>query len=198
VYPENSIEEAVQRLIERRTVKVIHMLEPGPSDEQMHKILSAAIRVPDHGKLAPWRFIEFSGDARVTFGEVLAQCYQAQKPDANETQVAHEAARFLRAPRVVAVISRVQHEHKIPVWEQTLSAGAACQNLLVAANLVGFVAQWLTEWYAYDNGVDRALGLQQNERVAGYIYIGSAAEKPPERPRVILNEVHSRWVASDT
>ena len=96
---------------------------------------------------------------------------------------------------MVAVISRVKHEHKIPVWEQTLSAGAACQNLLVAANLVGFVAQWLTEWYAYDKGVDQALGLEQDERVAGYIYIGSAAEKPPERPRATLDEVHRQWVA---
>ena len=197
MYPENSIEEAVQRLIERRTVKVIHMLEPGPDDAQMQKILSAAIRVPDHGKLAPWRFIEFNGDAREAFGEVLGRCYQAQKPEASQAQIAHEAARFLRAPRVVAVISRVKHEHKIPVWEQTLSAGAACQNLLVAANLVGFVAQWLTEWYAYDKGVDQALGLGQDERVAGFIYIGSAAEKPPERPRATLEEVHSQWVTPD-
>lgn len=193
MYPENSLEDAVQRLIERRTVKVIHMLEPGPSDEQMQKILQAAIRVPDHGKLAPWRFIEFSGDARTAFGEVLGRCFQTQKPDATQAQIAHEQARFERAPNVITVISRVKYEHKIPVWEQTLSAGAACQNLLVAANLMGFTAQWLTEWYAYDKGVDEALGLVEGERVAGYLYIGSAAERPQERARAELSEVHSHW-----
>ena len=106
MYPENSIEEAVQRLIERRTVKVIHMLEPGPDDAQMQKILSAAIRVPDHGKLAPWRFIEFNGDARVAFGEVLGRCYQAQKPEASQAQIEIPSKSFFSFHSVIEKVLR--------------------------------------------------------------------------------------------
>jgi nitroreductase len=198
MYPGNALEDALMRLVTRRSVKALDLQTPGPNEEQLETILSAAIRVPDHGKLAPWRFIEFNGQARSEFGEVLADCFFAQNPAATPAQIENEKARFERAPVIVAVIGRINPEHKIPVWEQTLSAGAACQNLLIAANMMGFSAQWLTEWYAYDSNVDKALGLTPQEQVAGYIYIGSASEKPPERPRASLEEVRSVWRASSS
>ena len=167
---------------------------PGPSPEQLTQILTAAARVPDHKKLAPWRFIVFEGEARAKFGAQLATILQAE--DANPPSPARlelEAGRFLRAPLVVAVISRVTPVPAAPEWEQVLSAGAACQTLCLAANALGFGTNWITEWYGYSAGVKKVLGLAQNERVAGFIYIGTASAKLPDRDRPKLEEIVSRW-----
>ena len=118
---------------------------------------------------------------------------RALKPEAPDAAVA-ERARFMRAPLIIAVISCIQEHPKIPQWEQLMSAGAACQNLLVGANLMGFAAQWLTEWYAYDSVIDQVLGLKAGERVAGFVYIGSATAKPEERQRPDLQERIDHWV----
>ena len=150
-------------------------------------------RVPDHGKLAPWRFILFEGEERAKFGNILRKVTQAENADAPEELLDFEQARFTRAPLVVAVISRVTEKHKIPVWEQQLSAGAVCQNMLIAASAMGFAAQWLTEWYAFDETVKQAMGLLPGERVAGFIYIGTAKEQPRERPRKDITELSSHW-----
>ena len=125
--------------------------------------------------------------------DILAQRYTQRNPEAREQHIQAERQRFLRAPVVVAVIARIRGGIKIPEWEQQLSVGAACQNILVAANLLGYAAQWLTEWYAFDEVVDAALGLQAHERVGGFIYLGSANEKPPERVRPELAELLSDW-----
>ncbi len=186
--------KALQALLSRRSVLANNMIEPGPSAEEVSTILRAAHRVPDHGKIGPWRFIIFKGDARAAFSNVLKARTQEIDPGASEKLLKFEAERFLRAPLVIAVISS-PIEHKVPAWEQVLSAGAACQNMLLASQALGYSAQWLTEWYAYDEKIRSHLKLNDSEKVAGFIYIGTAAEKPKERARPDLSERVSYWEA---
>ncbi len=183
--------EMVELLLRRRSVKAIDMVEPGPDAAELETIVRCGIRVPDHGKLAPWRLVRFTGAARHRFGDVLVAAWQAAHPDDPPARAELERGRLARAPAVLAVISRVTPEHKIPEWEQVLSAGAVCQTLLIAAHAVGFRAQWLTEWFAYDAMVAEALGLAANERIAGFIHIGSAKADPAERPRPDVGDVIS-------
>lgn len=171
------------------------MIEPGPTAEETDIILRAGARVPDHGKLVPWRFILFRGEARGDFGKVLQERYRVLEPRAGEDMLKIEAERFLRAPLVVAVVSRVVPHVKAPEWEQVLSAGASCQNMLVAATALGYACSWLTEWCAYDAGIARALGLGDNERIAGFLYFGSPSVPKDERDRPVLAEICSAWKA---
>lgn len=173
----------LELLLNRRSVKATEMREPGPDAGALRRILEAGIRVPDHGKLGPWRLVRFIGEDRARFGEVLVDAWRKAHPEDPPGRAELERGRLERAPVVVAVISSVTPEHKIPEWEQVLSAGAVCQNLLVAATASGFCAQWLTEWYGYDPHVTAALGLGAHERVAGWIYIGSSDAVPTERAR---------------
>ena len=175
--------ETLALLSHRRSTVAKNMTGPGPSSDQVEALLRIASRTPDHGKLFPWRFMVFEGPARARFGEILESRLREIEPDGPEERYSLERSRFERAPVVVAVISDVTENHKIPEWEQVLSAGAVCQQMLIAASAMGFAAQWLTEWYAYDRVTKKALGLDTGERVAGFIYIGSAAEAPTERPR---------------
>lgn len=167
----------------RRSTPADFMLEPGPDAVVLQDMLTIAARVPDHRRVVPFRFIVFEGKARETFGEALERAYVANEPEAEESRIEKERNRFMRAPVVVAVISSVNREHRTPEWEQILSAGAACQNLLLAASAHGFAAQWITEWYAYDKRIRQALALQSHEQVAGFVYIGTAREDPKERAR---------------
>lgn len=185
--------EIIDFLLKRRSIVVRNMIEPGPSEEELDMILRASLRVPDHGKMGPWRFILLRGDAQVRFGEVVGEAYRKANPDAIDEQVEIERERFQRAPLVIAVVSRVQKEHKIPVWEQELSSGAACMNMLNASLALGFAAQWITEWPAYNADVASALGLGDNERIAGFVYVGSAANAPDERGRPELGDIVSEW-----
>ena len=175
--------EIIDFLLTRRSVTARNLTEPGPNDEQLDQILRAAHRVPDHGKLGPWRFIILKGDARAKFGEILGAAYQKDNPDAFDELVEVEKERFQRAPVVVAVTSLITPEHKIPEWEQTLSSGAACMNMLNAAHALGLAAQWITEWPAYNDDVAKGLGVGEEERIAGFIYIGTASQPPDERLR---------------
>lgn len=186
-------QSALDLLLKRRSVVANKLGPPGPDAGQLRDILTAAARVPDHKKLVPWRFVVFEGEARARFGKVLAEACAENEPDAGATRIETEARRFVRAPVVVAVISRVVDNPGVPEWEQVLSAGAACQNLLTAANACGFSGQWITEWYAFDEKVRAALGLEQNERVAGFIYIGTAQEPPEERDRPDLDAITIYW-----
>jgi nitroreductase len=179
--------EAVSLLLSRRSGSAKAMGKPGPSQKQLDQILAAGGRAPDHGKLFPWRFIVFEGKGRNRIGDILAEAMEAEGERAK--QVEEERARFLRAPVVVGVISRVRELHKIPVWEQELSAGAVCQNILIAATALGFVGNWLTEWYAYHPMVKERLGLKPGERVAGFIYIGVPTEALEERPRPEMGKI---------
>ena len=175
--------ETLALLATRRSTVAKNMTGPGPDPEQVETLLRLAARVPDHGKLHPWRFIVFEGDARAKFGETLEARLRALEPDAPPERYALERDRFTRAPVVIGVISDTTENHKIPEWEQILSAGAACQTLLIAASALGFAAQWLTEWYAYDKHIKTELGLAPGERVAGFVYIATACVDPEERPR---------------
>jgi len=188
-------QETIDLLLTRRSVKPMTMIEPGPCEEETEIILRAGARVPDHGKLAPWRFILFKGEARGDFGKLMAERYRALEPRAGEEALKIEAERFLRAPLVVAVVSRIVPSVKAPEWEQVLSAGASCQNMLVAATALGYACSWLTEWCAYDAGIARALGLGDNERVAGFLYFGSPSLPKDERDRPVLAEICSAWKA---
>lgn len=168
-------------LLSRRSGSAKAMTGPGPDPAQLDTILACAARAPDHGKLFPWRFLVIAGDGRARAGDILAQTSAAE--GAHDRQVEEERARFLRAPLVVGVISTAREMLKIPVWEQQLSAGAVCQNMLIAATAMGFAANWLTEWYGYHPAVLAALGLKPGERMAGFIYIGRPAAPLEERPR---------------
>ena len=187
-----SAPEAINLLLTRRSGSAKAMTGPGPDAEELRTILTAAARVPDHGKLFPWRFIVFEGEARARFGEVLAECLKASEP-ASEERLAMERGRFLRAPVVVAVISRVREGIPIPVWEQQLSSGAVCQTMLIAATALGYVANWITEWPAYNSLVGERLGLQPGERISGCIYIGKAALPLEERVRPDLDKLVTRF-----
>ena len=178
---------ALDLLLSRRSGSAKSMTAPGPSPEQLIEILKAGTRVPDHGKLSPWRFLVFEGAGRERFGEILADV--SRRGGVPEDQVEDWRRRFLRAPLVIAVISHAREMVKVPVWEQELSAGAVCQNILLAVHALGFVGNWLTEWYAYHPAVKTRLGLVPGERVAGFIYVGTASEKLEERPRPDLEKI---------
>ena len=182
---------ALDLLLTRRSGSAKAMQGPGPSKKQIEDILRAGARAPDHGKLFPWRFLVFEGKGRERMGDILAEVMEAQGERAK--QVEEERNRFLRAPLVIGVISAAREQHKIPVWEQELSAGAVCQNLLIAATALGFVGNWLTEWYAYDPAVKEKMGLKPGERVAGFIYIGAAKDELEERPRPEMDKIVSRF-----
>lgn len=185
--------DALELLLTRRSVSANQMRPPGPSATDLDRILTAAARVPDHKKLAPWRFIVFEGEARERFGQVLAQvCAREEKEPPSTMRLELEAKRLMRAPTVVAVVSRVTHNPAAPDWEQQLSAGAVCQNMTLAANALGFATNWITEWYSYSAGVQAALGLARNERIAGFVYIGSG-DTPPDRERPSLSDIVTRW-----
>jgi nitroreductase len=185
---------ALELLLSRRSVKPAGMAAPGPSPDQLNTILTAAARVPDHKKLVPWRFIVFEGDARAKFGEVIAAaCAKEEKEPPSPARLETERGRLLRAPTVVAVVSRVVPSPGAPEWEQVLSCGAACFNMCIAANALGFGSNWLTEWYSYSPHVRAALGLADNERLAGFVYIGTAVERQPDRERPDLAQIVQRW-----
>ena len=178
-------------LLTRRSGSAKAMTGPGPDAGQLADILKAGARAPDHGKLFPWRFIVFEGEARARAGDIIADVAKADGE--RDKQVEEERGRFLRAPVVIGVISSARELHKIPVWEQELSAGAVCQNILLAATAQGFVANWLTEWYAFHPSVKHAFGLKTGERVAGFIYIGTSDIKLEERPRPEMDAIVTRF-----
>jgi nitroreductase len=186
-----SAPQTLDLLQSRRSGSAKAMKGPGPSPDQLSTLITCASRVPDHGKLTPWRFIVFEGDARMRFGDHLVAALKKTEPTASEERVAQEQNRLMRAPVVIAVISRVRKDVPIPEWEQVLSAGASCQTLLIAAHAMGFVAGWITEWYAYDQSVRVVLGLQEGERVAGFVYIGHPADALADRPRPALDTIVS-------
>ncbi len=183
-------------LANRRSVKPDKLLAPGPSSADLDRILKIATRVPDHKKLAPWRFIVFEGTARARIGEIFAEaCRQEEKEPPSHVRLDTERGRFLRAPMVLAVISEIKPKPGAPEWEQVLSAGAACFNTCLAANALGFGTCWITEWIAYSPAVRKSLQLKDSERVAGFIYIGTAADKPEERERPDVGSLVTRWPA---
>jgi nitroreductase len=185
--------DALELMKTRRSVKPMELGGPGPSAAEIETLLTIASRVPDHGKLAPWRFIVFEGDARARAGETIAKIFHGDHAEATPDQLDFERKRLARAPLVIAVVSRATPHAKIPEWEQQLSAGAAAMNLVHAAHALGYAASWITEWYAYDRRVLDALGLAPNERMAGFVHIGRPAKPPEDRDRPKLADIVTRF-----
>lgn len=185
--------DALELLKTRRSVKPMELTGPPPAASEIETLLKIASRVPDHGKLAPWRFIVFEGSARAAAGEAIAAAYCADHPDAATDQIEFERKRLARAPLVVAVVSRAGPHVKIPEWEQQLSAGASAMSLVFAAHAMGYAASWITEWYAYDRRVLDALGLAPHERIAGFVHIGRPVKPPEDRDRPMLDAIVTRF-----
>lgn len=179
-------------LLSRRSTAIKNLAAPGPDAAQIDQILTAASRVPDHNKLAPWWFVVFEGDAREKFGAVLREAYLIEDKEAAPAKLDLEAEKLLRAPVVIAVISRVK-ESKIPQWEQFLSAGAACFNLCLAAEALGFGYNWVTGWPTFNAKVRDALGCDARDNIAGFIYLGTQTEKSEDRERPALPDIVNRW-----
>lgn len=177
----------------RRSLAPHVMTGHGPSSDELNDLLRIASRVPDHGRLAPWRFIVFEGEARQKAGEIIVAAFLADQPDATAERVETERQRLTRAPLVIGVVSTAAAHAKIPDWEQQLSAGAVCMSLLIAAKAMGYASCWLTEWYAYDRRVLQALGLPPGERMAGFIHIGKSETAPVERERPALDQIVTRF-----
>ena len=185
--------DAIDLLKTRRSFKPVELSGPAPSAAEIDTLLTVASRVPDHGKLTPWRFIVFEGEARRAAGDAIVKAFGVKYPDAKPEQAEAERARLTRAPLVIAVVSRAAPHVKIPEWEQVLSAGAAAMNLVLAAHALGFGASWITEWYAYDRGVLDALGLAPHEKIAGFVHIGHPLGVPEDRPRPPLDAIATRF-----
>lgn len=182
-------------LSRRRSASAQALRAPAPDPETLNRLLATAARVPDHGKLSPWRFIVLEGEARAVF-VAEAERLAVRRPDPEKAVGA--LVKLRNPPLSVVVVSRPTPGHKIPVWEQELSAGAVCMNLCIAAQAAGFGANWITDWYSGDAEALRMLGVAAGERVAGFIHIGTAAEPPLERVRPDVTALITRWRPSGT
>lgn len=183
----------MQFLETRRSVPSRQLGEPAPTPEQLERLLAAAIRVPDHGKMTPWRLLTIRGAARAELGERLAAIHRRNDPATPDAVLAKDRDRFNFAPLIVVVIARVQPNPKVPEQEQVLSAGYVAYNLLLGAQALGYGAQILTGWAAYDRAVAALLGLADNERIVAFVHIGTAHEAAPERTRPAPTDVVSEW-----
>lgn len=180
-------------LSSRKSASAKAMAAPGPTPAQLSEILNYAVRVPDHGKLTPWRFIVFEGEARAKFGDAMVARWRVLHPEHGENTLKFVHGLFLRAPTVVGVISTAQPHPKIPEWEQQLSAAAVCQTMLFAATALGIGCQWMTDWIVYDPEMAKVMGLAPHEKVAGFIYLGTSTETLEDRPRPDAAALTTRW-----
>lgn len=190
---EKPLPEAIELLRTRRSVKPRDMTGPGPSPAELEIILTIGARVPDHGKLVPWRFIVFEGDARQRAGEVIAQVFAKKHPQAGAAEIDVERRRLTDAPLVIGVVSFTKPHPKVPAFEQELSAGASAMNMITAATALGYGAAWLTGWFAFDRDVLTGFGLKTDEKLAGLIYIGTPTKPTEDRPRPLLSEIVTRF-----
>lgn len=177
----------------RRSVPPQMMTGEGPAQDEITQMLTIASRVPDHGKLARWRFLLIEGEARARAGEAIAAAFLAEKPQANAESIAYERGRLARAPLVIGVVGQSGPHGKIPEWEQNLTLGAVCMSLTLAAQAMGYATCWLTEWFSYHRQVLDALGLEPQERMAGFLHIGRSAAVPADRERPDLARIVSRY-----
>jgi nitroreductase len=182
---------ALELLHTRQSAK--RLQEPAPTDTALDAIFAAAVRAPDHGQLRPWRFIVIRGDARLRFGDVMAESRRLEAPDSTPDALKREREKALRAPVIVVVAARVQPEARIPEIEQILSAGAAAQNIMLAAHALGYGAMWKTGEPAYDPYVKEALGLKASDAIVGFIYLGTRAGAPPPTARPGADQFIQVW-----
>jgi nitroreductase len=188
----NDTTTPISLLLSRRSGKPRDMIAPGPDAAQLETILTAASRVPDHGKLAPWRFVTVAADQRDALADLLVSAYQAEKPEAGKLELDAMVQFAHQAPSLVVVLSSPVAGSKIPLWEQELSTGAACMQLLNAAHALGFVGGWLTGWPTYSARVRDAFGTG-DERIAGFVFLGTPSNALEERPRPNLSDVVRAW-----
>jgi nitroreductase len=186
--------EAIDLLTTRRSVLARNMSEPGPNADELRRILEAGMRVPDHGKIGPWRIQIVNKAGQAALGELWAKLYKAEHGErANDKMVEFERERPSRAPVLLVVTARVEIPHNIPELEQRLSGGALCMNILNAAHALGFGAQWLTEWPAFNAEVKKVLGHDPSVDIIGFIYIGTPTQESKPRERPEFNTVVSEW-----
>jgi nitroreductase len=190
---ETEVPDAIDLLKNRRSVKPREMREPGPSPAELETILTIGARVPDHGKLAPWRFLVFEGDARLRAGEVIAAVFVRKNLNATPAEIEIEKQRLTDAPLVIGVVSFTKPHPKVPAWEQELSAGASAMNIVTAATALGYGACWLTGWFAFDRDVLDGLGLKRDEKFAGFVHIGTPSKPSEDRPRPALSDIVTRF-----
>jgi nitroreductase len=190
---EAALPDAIELLKIRRSVKPREMTTPGPSPAELDIILTIGARVPDHGKLVPWRFIVFEGDARVRAGELIAQVFARKNPQATQAEIEVETRRLTDAPLVIGVVSFTKPHPKVPPWEQELSAGASAMNIVTAATALGYGACWLSGWFMFDRNVLDAFGLKADEKLAGLIHIGTPLKPSEDRPRPLLSDIVTRF-----
>lgn len=188
----NDLSSPLAFLASRRSGKPRDMVEPGPSDEELRRICTIALRTPDHGKLAPWRFVRIASDQRDAFNDILQQAFRNDRGRAESDDVSAIEQFAHQAPALVVALSSPKESSKIPEWEQQLSAGAACFNLLAAAHAHGYVGGWITGWAAYSDAVRDHFGAAP-ERIAGFIFLGSPGQELEERPRPEFDDVVSDW-----
>jgi nitroreductase len=187
------VPNAIELLKTRRSVKPREMSGPGPSPADLETILTIGARVPDHGKLAPWRFIVFEGDARHRAGEIIAKVFARKNPNASPAEIDVEKRRLTDAPLVIGVVSLTKPHPKVPPWEQEMSAGASAMNIVTAATALGYGACWLSGWFSFDRDVLEGLGLNADEKLAGLIHIGTVSKPSEDRPRPVLSEIVTRF-----
>lgn len=180
-------------LQQRLSVPSRQLGAPGPDAAQLDALLEAAVRVPDHGRLTPYRLVLVRGDARQRLGEATAEIHARNEPGAPAGALAKDRERFNQAPAIVVVVARVTAGHKVPEIEQVLTSGCIAYNLLLGAQALGFGAQWLTGWAAYDRDVASLLGLAANESITGFVHIGSVLQPAPQHPRAALADVLGEW-----
>ncbi len=180
-------------MLTRNSAPIPELREPAPADSEIETMIRVASRVPDHGRLEPWRFIVYRGEARARIGELLMELAEKREGPLPEGRRQQERTRFSRAPLVIGVISKPRENPKIPQWEMFLSGGAAAMNLVIAANAMGYATNWITNWYSDVEEGRRILGLAPNERVIGFIHIGSYSGAPPERPRPDVSTLYSDY-----
>ncbi len=183
-------EETLALLATRRSASPQTLFEPAPSGADLRDLLRMAARVPDHGKLAPWRFIVLQGAAK---GELASRLEVLAKEQPDPVKAASVLFKLKAPPLCVAVVSRVNEAATIPVWEQELSAGAVCMTLEIAASAMGYGSNWITDWYAFDPRALALLGLHPGERIAGYVLIGTPSEAPLERVRPDVEAITTVW-----
>ena len=188
----------INLLLTRRSVLAKALGEPGPNDQQLQTILRAGLRIPDHGRAAPWKIQVLDASAQRALGEFSATLFRSENPKAKDVLIEFERERPQRSP-VLLIVSfhpNKQKLTKIPEVEQLLSTGAMCQNILVATQALGYNAQWVTDWPAYHPEIRRFLGHDEETQIVGFIHIGTAAEPPKERPRPDLDSIVSEWEPS--
>lgn len=190
--------EVLDYLKTRRSVTLPFLAEPGPSAAQLSEMTEIAARVPDHGKLAPWRLVTYAGEARVEVGARLAEIAQAKNPDMEEEALEVERRQFLPAPLTIGVLSAPKAHPKVPEFEQLLCAGNVALNLVHAANAMGFGAHWITRWFAYDADAARMLGAQEGERFVAFVHIGTAQTRLEERDRPDVAALTRAWNGEQT